>query len=444
MRKSKIPTIIGVILLLAGVAAGVFLIQNQQIFKLGAAPESEPKNVRITNITGHSFAVSWVTDKKTSGFIKYGEEGSFNQTDLDEISGQNYLHYLTVKGLTPQTAYTFKINSGGDDYDNNGAPWQVTTGPELAQPTSTNIISGSVLTATGEPAKNVIVYVTAASASPLSVYTSENGSWLINLSQARTQDLSSYSTISNQNTLLEISVQAAERGVSSAQVYPQSAKPVPAMTLGDVHDFKNLPPSDTDEIPEATLDLPTQEATEESKFDVEGGESQDPSSVTLESVDDGEVITSTKPEFFGEGPAGTKITITVESEPITQDLTIGSNGSWSWSPPSNLEKGSHKITISWRDATGVLRTLTRTFVVQAAEGPAFESTPSASPTSSPSPTSTSTPSPSPSATPSPTASATAQPYPESGSLTPTYLLSIMGLGLLFLSGIATYLAFQKE
>jgi hypothetical protein len=442
MRRRQIPTIIGVILLIAGVAAGVFLIRNQQIFRLGAAPEAEPDSVRITNITGHSFTVSWVTNKSTNGFIKYGEGDSRNQTDLDEITGQSNLHYLTVKGLKPQTSYSFVINSGGDDYDNNGNSWQVTTGAELAQPTTTNIISGNVLTASGEPAKNVIVYITAGSASPLSVYTSENGSWLVNLALARTRNLSSYTSISSQNTLLEISVQAGQRGVSSAQVYPQSAKPVPPMTLGEVHDFKNLPPSDTDEIPEASLDLPTEEATESSRFEVEEGKVTEEEDVTLDSVEEGEIVTSTEPEFFGEGPPGTKITIIVESDPVTEEVTVASNGVWNWSPPEGLDEGSHKITITWRDVTGVLRTLTRTFVVQAAEGPAFESTPSASPTSTP--TSTPTASPTSAASPTPTASATAQPLPDSGSLTPTYLLSIMGLGLLLLSGLAAYLAFQKE
>lgn len=441
MKKSKIPTIIGVVLLVVGVAAGIFLIQNQQIFRLGAAPEATPKNVRITNVTGHSISVSWVTDEETGGFVKYGADGALSQTDIDEVAGQSSIHYVTIKGLDPETNYTFQINSGGDDYDNNGAPWQVTTGPELAQPTKSNIVSGSILTASGEPAENAIVYVNPAGANPLSTVTTENGTWLISLSHARTQGLSSYTSINNVNTLLEISVQAGNQGVSSGQIYPQSAKPVPPMTLGKVHDFKNLPPSDTDDIPEASIDLPEgEEATESSKFELEDeGEIQEADKVTLDSVDEGETITSTAPEFFGQGPAGTTITITVESEHTIEDeLTVPATGSWNWSPPDDLDEGSHTITLSWRDSSGVLRTLTRTFVVQAAEGPAFESTPSATPTSTPTATA------SPTSTPTPTASATPQPLPDSGSLTPTYVLSIMGLGLLLLSGFAAYLAFQEE
>jgi len=91
--------------------------------------------------------------------------------------------------------------------------------------------------------------------------------------------------------------------------------------------------------------------------------------VTLESLDEDEIITSTEPEFFGEGPPGTTITITIESDPITDQTTISSLGGWNWSPPEGLSEGAHKITITWRDASGILRTLTRTFIVQASEGP---------------------------------------------------------------------------
>jgi hypothetical protein len=443
MKKNKMPTILGILILVAGLAAGVFLIQNQQVFKLGAAPEAAPKDVRITNVTDGSFTASWVTDKQTSGFIKYSDnDSSFDKTELDEITESSYTHYLTVQALSPQTNYHFKINSGGDDYDNNGVSWQVKTGAKLVQPETTNIISGNVVTSSGNPAKNALVYASAAGAGLLSAVTSENGSYLFPLSLARTQDLSSYSLIDNTSTIVEISVQAGPSGVASAQIYPQSAKPAPSIILGQVHDFKNLPASETSEIPEAELGLPST-SSPSSGFKVdETPKPSDSESVTLESVDEGEVVTSTTPEFFGEGPAGATITITVESDPITDSVKVGSSGSWNWSPPSGIPEGTHKITLSWRDASGILRTLTRTFVVQAAEGPAFESTPSASPTSSPTPSPSS--SVAPSASPTPTASSTPAPVPDSGSLTPTIVLSIMGIGLLLLSGIAAFLAYEKE
>ncbi|MFZ5932482.1 MAG: fibronectin type III domain-containing protein [Patescibacteria group bacterium] len=431
MRRSKIPTIIGIFLLVLGIAAGVLLVRSQVFFRLGATTEFAPKDVRISNVSDTSLTISWTTDRQTSGFVKWGVDAtSLDKTELDELSEQSFIHTLTLRGLKPETTYYFKVNSGGQDFDNNGIPWQETTGPTLETPGKTNLISGTILTASGEPAKNVLVYVSVSGGNLLSTITSQNGSWVVPISSVRSQDLATYLAIDEVNSLMEISVNAGPEGVASAQIYPQSARPTPPIILGQVHDFRSQPPSEISEIPKARVDLP-QEATPASGFEVEEKPATPAAkTVTLESIDEGEIVTSETPEFFGEGPAGTTITITVESEPITTNVKIPSSGDWKWSPPSGLTPGSHKITISWRDSQGILRSLSRTFIVQAAEGPAFESTPSASPTPSPTPTPTPSATVAASPTISATPTATAAPIPVSGSLTPTVLLSIMGVGVI--------------
>jgi hypothetical protein len=451
MKKNKIPTLLGILLLVFGLAAGILLVQNRQIFKLGAAPQTSPKDIRITNITDVSFTVSWATDKETGGFILWGEtENSLTKTELNEISEISDTHSVTVQGLSPDKTYFFEISSDGADFDNNGIPWQITTGPDLLGQTIPNSISGTILTATGTPAEKAIVYVTLAGASPLSTTTSQNGSWVIPISSARSQNLTSFININETTTLVEISVQAGARGVATAQIYPASAKPAPPIILGESMDFKNEPASETGGIPKANINLPD-EATPSSGFEVlDDIANPSTETVTLESLDEEETITSIEPEFFGEGPPGTTITITIESDPITDQTTISSSGDWSWSPPEGLSEGAHKITITWRDASGILRTLTRTFIVQAAEGPAFESTPSATPTSTPtssptaSPTPTLSPTPTASATPTATATSTASGVPDSGNLKPTVLYSIMGLGLIIFSLTLGFFTFRKN
>jgi len=432
MKRSKIPTIIGVVLLVVGLGAGILLVQNRQIFRLGATQESIPKDVRITNITDASFTVSWTTEKDALGFISWGDtENSLTRTEEDEVGAPGVTHTLSVKSLIPQTEYFFKINSGGTEYDNNGLVWQAKTGPTLAQPRS-NLVSGTVLTSTGDSAQNALVYFSVGGSSPLSTITSQNGSWVISISTARTNDLTSFVTVDNANTLLEISVNAGGEGVATAQIYPQSAKPVPSIVLGSTHDFKNLPPSETSEVPRASVELP-ETATPSSGFEVgENISTPSATTVTLESVAQGETVSTTQPEFFGEAPPGTTLTITLESDPITEQVNVPSSGEWSWTPPTDLPEGSHKITIKWTDISGILRTLTRTFVVEAAEGPAFEATPSATLTPTATPTGTPTASPTATKKPTPTATPTATTFatPESGSLTPTLLLSIMGIGVI--------------
>jgi len=436
MKKGRIPTILGIIVLTAGLAAGVILTQYKQIFKLGAAGEISPKDIKISNVSSDSITISWLTDIQTTGFVKYGE----SQQNPDKIQEQeggspSLAHLVRITDLKPDVPYFFKINSEGKEFDSNGIAWKTQTGPPLSAPERAELISGNVLTATGAPSKNSLVYITIGG-TILSTLTSENGSWIIPISSARNSDLSQYMVIDKANTLLEISVLAGPNEISSVQIYPQSAKPVPSIVLGQSYDFKSLPPAEEGNLPRADVTVP-QQSTPSSGFNV-ANEIATPSAktVTLDNIDEQEVVTSTRPEFLGGGPAGTTIEITIESDPISGKVVIPKTGEWNWNLPKNLPEGVHKITITWKDAAGITRTLTRNFIVQASEGPSFVSTPSATPTIKPtaspslSPIPMSSATPSSSLRPSPSASTAATPFvtPSSGSLTPTLLLSIMGIG----------------
>lgn len=422
--------IIGLFILTVSLALGVSLISYRQVFKIGASGETSPKDVRVSNISDSSFIISWTTDKATTGAVKYGlKESSLGNIEKEEVEIENFTHLSKLAGLKANTPYFFKVISGGKDYDNNGVLWQVKTGPSLAEPKQNIIVSGNVLTPTGNPAMNAIVYISIGG-NLLSTLTSQNGSWLIPISYARSTNLSSYVEINPATTLLEITVQGGQNEIATAQIYPQSANPTPAMILGQVYDFKNNPPSETSDLPGSSLEAP-EGKSQQSGFNIPN-QIATPSaqSVTLESVDDGEVITTATPEFFGQGPANTNLTITVESDPVTTDgVQIPRSGEWKWTPPQGLSEGSHKITLTWKDAQGITRSLVRSFIVKASEGPAYEATPSATPKVSP----TASPSSTPKATMTASPSATLPPVPDSGVLTPTLILSIMGIGVIAFS-----------
>jgi len=416
MQKSKIPTIIGIFILLSGIVTGVLLVNSKQIFQLNASNEETPQNVRVSNVTDTSLTITWTTAKESLGIVKWGKGGTFNFSESDSLGSKNYLHSVTLRELEPGTTYFFKINSGGNDYDNAGSPWEATTGITL-EPSATILASGQILTGTGQAAKNALVFLTVGGGSLLSTTTSANGNWVATLSLARNKDLESLVTIDKMTTLVEISVNAGPNGIASAQIYPQAANPTPTMVLGESYDFKNLPPNESTANPEVELAVPN--ATEKpSAFDfAQTTATPSAKTVTLESIKEKEVINTTNPEFFGSGPKGTTLTVTVESEnPQTANVKVASDGSWKWSPPEGLAPGEHTVTIKWLDTSGILRQLTKTFIVQAAEGPAYVATPSASITASPKATAT--------------IKATApSEITDSGSLTPTLVLSIMGVGV---------------
>ena len=445
-KKNKIPTLIGIVILLAGTFLGVFFLQKSQVFKVGADATEMPKDIRTSNLTDTSATISWVTEGATTNFINLGEsQQNLGTIENESDTNQKFItHSITLTGLNPVTTYYYEINSEGNTYDNNGLPWQFTTGPQISINQSSTPISGSVITASGQPSKRAIVYITI-DGYILSTLTSDAGNFVLQLSSARSSDLKNSVQIDNTKTLLNISVQAENGETSGAQIFPQSANPIPPLVLGQVKDYRSLKPSQSGDNPNVDLNLPAN-ATEESKFDVSSGSGTiKPTSVILESVTEGEIITTDVPQFFGKGPAGETITVTVHSEELpAQTIKIPKNGSWSYAPSTQLSEGPHSITVSWIDASGITRFLTRNFIVQAGEVPAFVSTPSAStptpsatPRVSPTPTLRATPTITPTATATssatPKASSTPKPIPVTGDLTPTLLLSIMGVIVLTFS-----------
>lgn len=434
IKKATIPTILGMIVLLAGVFAGVFFLRSSQIFKIGASADTTPKDIRVTNITDSSVTISWTTDKETFGFVAWGDsQGNTNKILKDGDESQKiYSHFLSLTGLQPNTTYFYKINSDGNNFDNGGIPWQFTTGSSLNLSKNSILLSGNIISATGEPEKGALIYANIDGYT-LSTQTSETGNFVFQLGNVRTLDLKNYAQIEMDSTLIQISVVAPPDGVASAQIFPQSGNPIPTIIIGQVYDFRSSPANNSGENPNISLNLP-ESATQESKFNVDlPSSTPKPTTVILESLNEGEVITSQKPQFFGKGPSGKSIEITVHSdEEISATVEIPNSGSWSYSVPDNLTPGDHSITISWIDTSGITRFLTRNFVVKAGEAPAFTASESGS-TNTPSPTASAVATPKASLTPSPTSTATAMPVPVTGDLTPTLILSIMGLAVISFS-----------
>ena len=455
IKKKNIPTILGILLLLGGVFAGVSLLKNSQLFKIGASQTLTPKDVRVSGVSDTAAVITWITGDATNAFISYGNSVNVGTIIRESEGDLEYTtHSITISGLSADSTYYFKINSNGTTFDNNGIPWQFTTGKTLPLNQRTIPISGSVISSSGAPMSRAIVHITL-NGYTLSTVTSANGTFVLQIGSARTTDLLEYADIDADKTLLEISATAENGETATAKIFPRSANPVPALIIGQDQDFRNLEPSSDGLNPNADLSLPESTAIE-SKLDVSQSESISTTAVTLDSLNEGETVTSDQPQFFGDGPRGTEITITVHSETeISGSTTVSSKGLWNWSLPTNLSPGAHTVTISWIDSLGITRTLTRNFIVQAGELPAFEASPSATPTSTPKPTQTSSPTPIPSATATPqiTKSPTQKPttvptgspksLPQSGSLTPTILLFMMGVGVLTFSLYAWKLSENK-
>lgn len=421
LTRIHFPTALGLLILLVAIGVGVFLIQTRTTTETGAEAESTPSQVRITNVSDTSFSASWTTGKEVFGNVKYGLSTSDVRQnaldDRDQLSGNAGaygVHHVTVQNLKPSTKYYFKLNSGDKEFDNQGKPFEVTTGPTLGAPPAADPVYGTILSPSGTPAEGVVVYINVANAAPLSALAKTNGNWALSLATARTTNLSSYLTYDTQATIVNLLVQGGTLGTAPAITTTANDSPVPDITLGKSHDFRTAQTESVNQQQTSGFgDLTGADATNSAEATQSGD-------VTLENPSfNGEVINATQPAFIGSGPPGTVLAIEVNSEQTyTGSATVDEDGEWEFTPPDGLEPGEHSITINYIDEAGIEQTLTRNFVVAAAgesTAPAITATPSGSTSTSSARTSM----------PSTTAG-----VPSPGTWEVTLLMLLTGLGLL--------------
>jgi hypothetical protein len=448
MRKvRRLPTIVGLLLVLAAIAGGVLLIKKGPNLFLRAAPELTPSQIKITNINDTSFTISWITDEETTGFIKYGLDKNPNFTandDRDQLSGETesfLTHHATAKNLKPNTTYYFKIGSGGKIFDNNGQVYQIKTAPIISSsPPANDVAYGTIVDQNNNPVEGAIVYLSLANANPASTLSKSSGSWVIPLNLIRSADLSSYANYDKDASIEEIFIQASTLGTATVVATTKNDSPMPKITLGQNFDFRKIAEEETT-TPEKEQE--SEEASATSQFKLEEATPSATVSADLEitNPEENEEVNAQKPQFQGTGPTGKSLTITVQS-PTTYSgiIKTDENGNWKWIPPEDLEPGEHTVTVSYVDDQGKEQKVSKTFVILAAgESPMPAMT--ASPSGETTPSAESSPSAEASPSPTPTSStesartsipSTEEGVPTSGYLTPTFTIFIMGISFIFI------------
>lgn len=453
INLKKIPTILGLMILLLGVGAGVYLVASNQSLDLfsQAGPTAVPRQVKVSNIGGDEVSISWVTDSAVKGFIKYGtSKNNLKNTvadDRDQVSGsesQFTTHYVSLRNLKPDQEYFYVVGSGSKTYQKEGEPYQFKTAPSLGSKPAAHTINGRIVVAGGEGAPGTIVYVQMRGGSLRSALSKESGRWTLPLATTRTKDLSQYLNYDRQNERLTITAQGGELGTATAQVYSGQASPVPDIKLGEAHNFLEegqqvaqptpTPTEAKDEEKVATESAGFKDLTDEELKESEEIEIVNPSQ-------EGENVATSSPALQVKGPVGKKVKITVESEPQSTEGVIEEDGSFIWTPPEELEPGEHTVTIEYEDENGLLQTIKRSFTVLAAED---SDLPSVTATESATPTPTETPTPTPTATESArtTMPSTESGVPAPGMLTPTLGILMIGI-ILFITGIIWQIRLSK-
>ncbi len=423
----RIPTILGVIVLVVALISGTLLIgKGGGVFSPRASVETTPKNVKVTNVHDTSFTISFLTDSKVAGFVKYGTEANSLKSqasdDRDQITGtigEFQIHHITIRGLEQATSYYYLIGTGsGDTFDDNGQPFKIKTASRNGAPAAAKTIYGSVTTETGAPAEGSIVYVDVNGAGTMSSQVKASGSWAIPLSNARTLDGSTYATILDQDNIA-ITVQgplASQKAFFSTTV--ENSQPVEGITFGQETANANGSNAETESIRELAT-VPTEvnenttlESTEsaeqvtepeisaepviEEEIATDSGEMVDSEEMVDESnrnelldnlineesnssksaditelnleIADHQTLTTSTPVITGKALPGVAVSISVHSDTqIQQEIIADENGNFVLDISKlseSLEPGDHTVTYSYTDpSTGEIIEKTVEFTV---------------------------------------------------------------------------------
>jgi len=394
--KKKIPTLIGLGILVVGLIVGVIVLgTGPGVFAPRATAETTPEKIKLTNITDNSFTVSFLTPGKTSGFVKYGTEANSIKSqigdDRDQLSGtigEYQLHHVTVRGLKSATNYYYTLGtSSSGSFDNNGTPFTVKTTQKGGAPSAAKTVYGSVLSEAGSPASGVIVYAAMTGVGEMSALVKSSGSWAIPLSNARKADGSGYAQISDTDQIALV-VQGTKTSLMTTQtVAVNQSQPVETITLGrggsgvtpgsaspgaeagveaDFGTSNNL-----DEGGLAPDDLSGEAGGLGSNGLLDASEAEVVPQVTIdfEATDSGQIVTTGSPTISGVAVPNVTVTLEVNSETqIVRELTADADGNFELDLEElkeTLEPGEHTATYTYTDpATDLPVTKTITFTVE--------------------------------------------------------------------------------
>lgn len=223
-NKFKIPTLLGLGIIILGIVIGIFIIIREQIFITRATPDITPKNIILTNIEDQSLTVSWQTPLEITSFLSFGPTGNEHIAidDRDENTLQTHtMHYVTFKNLQPNTTYKYRIISG----KLKSEIFEVTTASPATAQNGQKPVIGSVLEE-NEPLNEGIAYLSISGAVTQSALVKNSGNFLIPLSFTRKADLSDvFEPVGNETAKVTVISDKGE-----------------ANTVFNLHSYQLLPP----------------------------------------------------------------------------------------------------------------------------------------------------------------------------------------------------------
>ena len=345
----RIPTILALLVLVAIIGISTVLIQSGVFYVGRAAPDSQPQNFSITNITDTSFTAVFTTSAKTDAVISMNgsQTGStIILDDRDKKSGSQsnyYSHHITVPDLSPQRNYTFNLIVNGKNYQDPS--YKITTGAHIESgPPAQNPLFGKVLLPDGTIGEDSIVIAGSSNSQKISSVTDSKGEFILPTNSLRENTNSTYFNLSSDSPI-EIQIFRQTMKSSITTIF-KTAQNLPTVTLLQQYSFV------------AQDEEPIDQKDSQLSF-VIPVETQ---AVSIIYPKEDENLTDQRPTFKGTSYPNSDVTIRI-SKFAQQQVLAKADGSWTYQKPEVLDVGEYTLTVTANDASNKKTTLTRTFTI---------------------------------------------------------------------------------
>lgn len=356
--KPKVPTyaVFFVVLLVIFFLNRIFI---SSFIPSRAASTANLRRVETVNLSSNQVTVFWQTEKKTVGWVIYGELNNnldriaLDERDLSEKKKVYLNHYAVLRNLEKDTNYYFKLVVDSKIVGNpSNKTFEFKTPAATGQATNSKPIYGRIVKKNGDPVNDGIVILCIDNICPSAALTQTSGGWLITASNVAEKDR------------IKIEVYDEEGQVANVAGYPKNLSPLPqTITAGANYEFfqdpQVLSATDTNEDP-----IKKNEVDNEIIFPKENA-----------------VVPAKSPLFKGKAYPKTEVVLIINSkESFTTKIVTDKDGIWKFSPPFDLVAGEHSLTVIFRDENNQEKRLTRKFsIAKSGEQVMGEATVSATP-----------------------------------------------------------------
>ncbi len=272
----KIPTILGLTLLITAISLGVIIQNQRQLYLAQKKQVFEPKQISLANISPTQATIIWQTDFPIDGSVIYGTNNPLltnKQIDDRDTSSNNpkprLSHFVTLKNLTPNTKYFYKLAT--KEFVSSDLPLELKTSSNISgdNPTYPKPIRGVILDSDLKTVEDAIVKINIPGAQDLATFTTNSGSFLIPLKDVLTSDLGNYFKLPETTSISGLlSIQKSDQLSEINISLPIKSSNLPPLTLGQNLNLKNFEATSSDNLTQNPPPEETSNTLTGDKFDL--------------------------------------------------------------------------------------------------------------------------------------------------------------------------------